>query len=80
MGITAIVVTYIMVWWVVFFMVAPFGIKRQENPEIGHDTGAPTNPMLPKKILITSLISAALTFVVWIILTFHLITLDVPKF
>ena len=28
---------YIVIWWLVLFMVLPFGVKRTENVEAGHD-------------------------------------------
>jgi predicted secreted protein len=52
---------YIVVWWVVLFAVLPWGVQRQENPEPGHDPGAPRVTNLKKKLLITTLI----TFVIW---------------
>jgi predicted secreted protein len=64
---------YMVIWWVVLFAVLPFGIQRQENPERGHDPGAPAFPHLRRKIVITTLI----TFVIWgigvfLILRYHL--------
>lgn len=53
-----------MVWWVVLFMVLPFGV-RTENPEKGHDAGAPQKPYLLRKFIITTVISL---FVTWLIL------------
>jgi len=64
---------YIVVWWVVLFAVLPFGIRPQENPEPGHDPGAPVVTHLKKKVIITTLV----TFVLWgvgvfLILHYHL--------
>jgi len=52
---------YMVLWWVVLFMVLPFGVRRQENPEAGHDPGAPVMPHLGRKILATTLV----TLVIW---------------
>ena len=54
------IVVYIVIWWVVLFMVLPWGVSRTENPEAGHDHGAPARPMLVRKVLATSVISAVL--------------------
>lgn len=54
------VVVYIVIWWVVLFMVLPWGVSRTESPEAGHDHGAPAKPMLVRKVLATSIISAVL--------------------
>ena len=53
------VVVFVIIWWVVLFMVLPFGIKREDAPEPGHDPGAPVNPRLWTKAGITTLISLA---------------------
>jgi predicted secreted protein len=52
---------YIVVWWVVLFAVLPWGVKRNENPEVGHDPGAPAVTHLKQKLIATSLI----TLVLW---------------
>ena len=53
-------VVYFLIWWVVLFAVLPWGIQRQEDPEPGHDPGAPVRTHLWAKIGATSLISAVL--------------------
>ena len=40
------VVVFIVIWWLVLFMVLPWGVRRTETPEAGHDPGAPAKPML----------------------------------
>ncbi len=54
-------VVFVIVWWMVFFMTLPIGVTRTENPEAGHDAGAPEKPRLAIKALITTAIAAALT-------------------
>jgi len=54
------VVTFAIIWWVVLFMVLPWGITREENPEIGHEPGAPAKTRLWLKIWITTGISVVL--------------------
>ncbi len=65
MSFVTLILVYVIVWWLVFFAALPFGVSGQhENgKEIteGTDPGAPTNPNLKKKALITSLIAAVLT-------------------
>jgi predicted secreted protein len=51
--VTAVVV-FIIIWWLTLFMVLPWGVRRTESPEEGHDQGAPAQPMLGRKLLITS--------------------------
>ena len=64
---------FIVVWWVVLFSVLPWGVRREEHPEIGHDPGAPAVTHLKKKLIVTT----AITFVIWgigvfLILRYHL--------
>jgi len=54
-------IVFVIVWWLVFFTVLPWGIRRVENPEDGHEPGAPANPRLWLKAGITS----AATIVIW---------------
>jgi predicted secreted protein len=55
------ILVYLVVWWLVIFMVLPWGVKPPDNPEPGHATSAPDRPMLWRKVAITSVITA----VVW---------------
>ncbi len=51
---------YIIIWWLVLFMVLPFGAgSKIESAGVaeGHDAGAPARPMMLYKILATTLIS-----------------------
>lgn len=52
---------YLVLWWVVLFAVLPWGVQRQENPEAGHDPGAPAVPHIGRKVIATTLI----TLVLW---------------
>lgn len=49
-----------MTFWLVIFCVLPIGVKREENPQVGTDKGAPSNPNIKKKIIYTALISLVL--------------------
>lgn len=55
------VAIFLLIWFVVLFAVLPVGVRRQENPEPGHDPGAPVQPMLWRKALWTTVIS----LVIW---------------
>ena len=69
MGVTGAIVVYICIWWIIFFSVLPFGIKSQ-NIEFkdyfkGNDPGAPKNPRIVKKFLITTLITSIIFSVIY---------------
>ncbi len=59
-------VIFLVMWWLVLFTTLPFGIQRQENPEPGTEAGAPENPRLWTKALVTTLITAVLTGAIYI--------------
>ncbi|MEO0687281.1 MAG: DUF1467 family protein [Cyanobacteria bacterium J06649_11] len=60
---------YAVIWWVVIFMVLPCGVKVPEQQEQGHAGSAPKKANIGKKFLITSLISAVLWGISYVIIT-----------
>ena len=62
-----IIVIFVVIWWLVLFMVLPFGIQKDDEIVGGNDPGAPKNPMLKKKIILTSVISFFLSIIVSVI-------------
>lgn len=57
------VVVFMIIWWTVIFAVLPWGNARAEHPQAGHEPGAPANPRIGRKLLITTVIS----IVLWVI-------------
>ena len=68
MGWVSILATYAIVWWLVLFMVLPFGVRQIENPEPGHDPGAPARPLMLIKVAVTSGVAAILTAIIWAVI------------
>lgn len=62
------IVIYVILWWCVFFVVLPVGVRGRWESEsdgvAGADPGAPSDPGLRKKMLWTSLITLGLWAVV----------------
>jgi predicted secreted protein len=58
----------------VIFAVLPWGVKVPENPDPGHATSAPERPMLWRKLAITTLISALLWVVAYLVIESGLIS------
>jgi predicted secreted protein len=54
MGIVTGILVYVILWWMVFFMVLPWGIQPNEQPEVGHQPGAPYKPKLWMRALVTT--------------------------
>ena len=71
MGTTGAIIVYISIWWIVFFSVLPFGIKSQnvkfKDDLHGNDPGAPKNPKIGKKFLITTIITSILFIIIYYI-------------
>ena len=69
MGITGSIIVYVMIWWIIFFSVLPIGIQSNKdrfNDEFGGiDPGAPKNPKIRKKFLITTLITTIIFVVIY---------------
>ena len=59
-------ITFIISWWMVFFMVLPWGVRRQDDPELGHEAGAPENPRLRLKVAVTTGIAVVITALAWV--------------
>ncbi len=70
---------YFIIWWTVLFMVLPWGVQSHHEAGIdlkdGGDPGAPVNPKLKQKFLITTGVSAAIFAIVWIVCFFKLVPL-----
>ncbi len=69
MGLTGSIIIYVMIWWIVFFSILPFGIQSnkdafKESVE-GIDPGAPKNPKIAKKFLIATIITSILFIVIY---------------
>lgn len=52
---------FVIVWWLVLFMVLPFGARPLDEPEPGMAPSAPARPRMGLKIAVTTVIAAALT-------------------
>jgi len=66
--------SYVVIWWIVIFAILPIGVKPAED-EMGVRAGAPANPHLRVKAIATTLVSA----VIWGIL-YLLVSSDIWSF
>ena len=79
MGITGSIIVYVLIWWIIFFSVLPVGI--QSNKEIfrekleGIDPGAPKNPKIARKFLITTIITTIIFLVIYYLVEVNLLNL-----
>ncbi len=66
MSLVGVIVTYACCWWLVLFMVLPWRVKLEEKPAPGHARSAPANPMLWRKVFITSGLAILPTIVIYL--------------
>ena len=76
---TTMLAIYFVAWWIVLFVVLPFGVRSQvEEGTVtpGTDPGAPVMPRLVRTVVLTTIITAVLcALFFWLFLTRRL-TLD----
>jgi predicted secreted protein len=78
-GITGSIIVYVLIWWIIFFSILPVGIqsnKEKFKERIdGIDPGAPNNPKMGKKFLITTIITSLIFIVIYYLVSLNLLNL-----
>jgi predicted secreted protein len=76
MGWVSGIAVYIVIWWLVIFMVLPWGVQPIERGDVekGHAASAPLRPRMLRKMAITTLISAVLWLIAYVIIQSDLIS------
>jgi predicted secreted protein len=69
------IVVYVVTWWVVLFVVLPWGVESSKSGVPGEMPGAPEQPRILLKFSITS----GITTVLWVVI-YLLVTSDVISF
>jgi predicted secreted protein len=72
------VIVYILIWWMVFFSVLPWGNSPHQNPETGHADSAPAKPRLRAKVLVTTGIATVFFGIVWFVIDADIISFRTP--
>lgn len=67
------IILYIMIYWLALFAVLPFGNKPVEEPELGNATGAPANPRMKEKFIVTAIVAAVIWLTVFLLIKFDVI-------
>ena len=63
-------VLYVLIWWIVLFAVLPIGTRPVEDPDLQTGwRGAPEQPRLLMKVIITTLVAAVVWFGAWLLIT-----------
>lgn len=79
MPVTTAVAIFFLIWWVVLFAVLPWGIRSQHESGgmvPGTDPGAPAIPRLGRKLLWTTVVSALVFAICYVVYVNHLVTLQ----
>jgi predicted secreted protein len=69
------IAAYVVIWWVVIFAVLPFGVRPAAEGDPGKAAGAPANPHLVAKALVTTAVAGA----IWLLL-YWAVTSDLMNF
>ncbi len=78
MSITGSVVVFIILWWLVLFIILPRNINSQHekgNIIEGTDPGAPINPNIVKKLVITTFITSLLFAIIFFLTYFNILNI-----
>lgn len=67
------IAVYVVIWWTALFVVLPWGVRSPSVPDTGHSGGAPDNPRLFLKCLVTTVLSAIIWIMVWLFLKANII-------
>lgn len=79
MGIAPSIAIFLTIWWTVLFAVLPLGVVSHAEAGIdkgdGGDPGAPVDPKLKQKFLLTTAIASVLFALLWGAIHFGLVKL-----
>jgi predicted secreted protein len=78
MSITGSIVVFIILWWLILFMILPRNINsQQEKGGIieGTDPGAPSNPNIFKKLVLTTAIASLLFAIIFVLTYFNILNI-----
>jgi predicted secreted protein len=68
MGLVSGFTVYVCIWWTLWFMLLPWGVRPQKNRIPGTDTGAPERGHLVLKCVLTSVLALGVwALVAWAI-------------
>lgn len=70
MGFWTGLAVYIIIWWLVIFMVLPWGVRRIDPDDLieGEDPGAPAKPRMVLKLATTTGVSGIVFALVYLII------------
>lgn len=79
MALTTAIAIYFIIWWVVLFVVLPWGVRSQEEGGAvvrGSDPGAPVVPRIWWKLVWTTVIASAVFALCALLYSYRIVTLE----
>ncbi len=76
MSLTGSFVVFVILWWLILFMVLPRDINSHKDKDfvvLGTDPGAPSNPNIVKKLIITTAITSILFAIIYFLNYFDIL-------
>jgi len=70
-------VVYLLLWWWIFLMSLPFGVRAVDSPKAGHATSAPARPMLRRKMVAATVIAALLFVLIYMVIEFEWLSIGI---
>ena len=71
MSITGSIVIFVILWWIIFFSLLPIDVNRKRQDIVkGTDPGAPENPKMLKKIILSTLITSLIFFILYLLVKY----------
>ena len=71
---------YFLIWWLVLFCTLPIGVRNASEDgvvvEAGNDPGAPTVIGMKFKLILTTIVSAIVFAILWVIYVYRLVSLE----
>ena len=72
MSITGSLVVFVCLWWIVFFAMLPVDVNREKKDNIeGVDPGAPENPKILKKIVLSTAITSIIFIIIYLLVKYE---------
>jgi predicted secreted protein len=78
MGWITATAVYIVIWWIVIFAVLPWGMKAIDRNDSGFEPGAPQDPRIVRKVIITTIVATVIWGVFVLVANSSLITFREP--
>ncbi|MCP5367450.1 MAG: DUF1467 family protein [Hyphomicrobiales bacterium] len=80
MGLATGAAVYVVVWWLVLFMVLPWGIRPIDAEDVakGQAASAPRQPRIVTKMAITTVIAAVIWTIAYFVIEADLFTFHEP--